>query len=292
MDLSVITVNTNDKDRILKQMASVKSGATSLNYEQIISDNGSNDGSVEKIQTDFPEVKIVLNGKNIGFAAANNAAAGKSAGRYLLFLNPDMLVATGSLKILVDWLDNHPPVGVASCKLVKETGEFNLDAKPRRFPTVWNQAVILLKLHHIFPGLLKKYLYDGFEPDREQEVDSVRGSFLVLRRELFLKLGFAFDQRYFIWFEDVDICREAKRLGYQVFYTPVITCVDYVGQTFRRLPNLQKQKWFTASMVKYFKKWEPYYVWMLIAALRPMAILLVWIETVIKSKIIYAKTHD
>lgn len=278
MILSIITVNTNDGAKVLDQVASVKAATAGLEYEQIISDNGSIDGSVVEIGARFPEVKIILNNTNVGFGAANNIAAKQSAGRYLLFLNPDMRLAPGSLKILVDWLETRPSVGIASCKLIKADGEFNPDAAPRRFPGVFDQAAVLLKLPHLFPDLLNKYLYHDLNHDKEQEVDSVRGSFMLMRRELYEKLGWAFDPRYFIWFEDVDVCREAKRLGYKVIYTPIISCVDYVGQTFKNLPSVQKQKWFTDSLVKYFKKWEPWYKWMTIAMLRPVAILMVWFQ--------------
>lgn len=284
MDLSIITVNTNDKEKILSQIGSVRTAAEGLEYEQIVSDNGSSDGSVEEIKKLFPEVKIIENGSNLGFGAANNRGAEISQGDFLLFLNPDMRLVPGSLKKIVDWMRAHPEVGIASCKLVDENGLFNESAKPRRFPTVLNQIAVLLKLPHIFPRILDNYLYQGFNPDQEQEVDSVRGSFLLMRRELYQKLGWAFDPRYFIWFEDVDTCREAKRLGYKVFYTPVISGVDYIGQSFKKVPSFKKQKWFTASMVKYFKKWEPWYKWMPIAALRPVGIFLVWLPNVVKKK--------
>lgn len=284
MDLSIITVNTNDKDKLIIQAASVKEAGDGVIFEQIISDNGSTDGSVSDVRQLFPGAKIIENGGNIGFGAANNRAAEISKGEFLLFLNPDMRLAPGSLKKIVDWMRARPEVGIASCKLVDENGLFSESAKPRRFPTVWNQIIILLKLPHIFPWVLDNYLYKGFNPDKEQEVDSVRGSFFLMRRELYQKLGWAFDPRYFIWFEDVDTCREAKRLGYRVFYTPIISCVDYVGQSFKKVPSFKKQKWFTASMVKYFKKWEPWYKWMPIAALRPVGIFLVWLPNVIKKK--------
>lgn len=121
-------------------------------------------------------------------------------------------------------------------------------------------------------------MYKGFDPEKEQEVDSIRGSFMLIKKQILDTLGWAFDPRYFIWFEDVDTCREVQKLGYKIVYTPVITCVDYVGQTFKRLPTLQKQKWFTESMVKYFKKWEPWYKWSIIALLRPVGIFLAWIH--------------
>jgi GT2 family glycosyltransferase len=95
---------------------------------------------------------------------------------------------------------------------------------------------------------------------------------MLTRKEITDKLGWGFDPRYFLWFEDVDTCRETKRLGYDIMYTPTAQCVDYVGQTFKRKPMLQKQIWFTTSMVQYFKKCDPVYMWLPIAIARPIGI--------------------
>ncbi|MFA7653539.1 MAG: glycosyltransferase family 2 protein [Candidatus Magasanikbacteria bacterium] len=274
MDLSVITVNTNDREQILGQLATMENGCTGLNYEQIISDNGSVDGSVAEIKMLFPAVKMVENGKNIGFAAANNSAVQLAQGDFVLFLNPDMRLRPDSLKILIDWLRVRSQVGILSCKLTDEQNNFKASASPRHWPGIIDQIIILLKLPHFFPGLIKRYLFVDFDPQCEQKVDSVRGSFMLVRQELIQKLGFGFDPRYFIWFEDVDLCREAYRHGYEVWYTPTASCVDYVGQNFKRLPSGLKQRWFTASMVKYFKKWEPWYKWMWISLFRPVGVLL------------------
>ena len=137
---------------------------------------------------------------------------------------------------------------------------------------------MVLKIHHVLPGVLKKYLYVGFNPEIEQEVDSVRGAFMLMRRSVYEQLGFAFDPRYFIWFEDVDLCREVKRLGKKVVYTPVVSCIDFVGQSFKKRTTLWKQIQFTKSMVTYFKKWEPWYIWIWIAIARPVGIMLAWVH--------------
>ncbi|KKQ39063.1 MAG: Glycosyl transferase family 2 [Candidatus Magasanikbacteria bacterium GW2011_GWA2_37_8] len=283
MDLSIITVNTNDKEKILEQLKSVPAGVEGLVYEYFVTDNGSTDSSIEIIKNQYPEVKVIANKKNIGFGAANNVAIKQATGEFVLFLNPDMRLEARSLKKIVDWMRTRAEVGVVSCKLIDEDGKFNENAKPRRFPTLLDQVAILLKLPHLFPKILDHYLYKGFDSEQEQEVDSVRGSFMLIRKELTNKLGWGFDPRYFIWFEDVDTCREAWANGYKVMYTPIISCVDYVGQNFKRLPSLLKQKWFTASMVKYFRKWEPWYKWLVIAILRPVAIGLVWVESKFKN---------
>ena len=277
MELSIITVNLNDKEKILKQIESVRLAAEGVRYEQIISDNGSQDDSLQEIKTRFPEIKIVENGTNIGFGAANNSAFKISSGEFVLCLNPDMLLVPGSLKILLDWMRAHQEVGIVSPKLIDEKGNFNENAKPRRFPRLFDQVAILFKLPHLFPKILNGYLYKNFDFNKEQEVGSVRGSFMLLRRSFLDELGWVFDPRYFIWFEDIDICREAWRLGWKVVYTPITSCVDYIGQTFKKLSDLQKQEWFTNSMVKYFQKWEPWYKWIIIMTLRPVGIGMVWL---------------
>lgn len=277
MNLSVITVTWNAKDNIFEQIKSVRSGCQNISFEQFIVDNGSTDGTPDQIAKEFPDIKIIRNAGNMGFGYANNQAAKLATGEFLLFLNPDMRVSAGSLDKTVSWMREHIDVGIASCKLLDSKGEVNAAALPRRLPGVLDQMAVVLKIPHIFPKVLNRYLYNGFDAEREQEVDSVRGSFLMMRREIYDRLGWAFDPRYYIWFEDVDTCREAKRLGFKVSYTPIISCVDYVGQSFKKQNTLWKQIQFTKSMLQYFQKWEPWYKWMWIAAVRPVGIFITWL---------------
>lgn len=278
MNLSVITVTWNSAKLIGEQIESVKNGCRDILFEEIVVDNGSIDETVKIVKEKYPSVKLVDNKKNLGFAASNNIAATMSSGEFLLFLNPDMRVTPGSLDKMVGWMRSHPDVGLASCKLVDENGKLNEDAQPRRFPGLFDQLAIIFKLPHLFPNILNRYMFKSFDADKEQEVDSVRGSFMIMRREVFEKLGFAFDPRYFIWFEDVDICREVQRLGYKVMHTPVISCVDYIGQSFKQRTTLWKQKNFTKSMLTYFQKWTPFYVWIWIAIFRPVGIAMAWVN--------------
>lgn len=288
MDLSVITVTWNAAEKIKEQMQSVREGCEKNSWEQILVDNGSRDDTADVILSSAtaggaknlsPDIKLIANAENTGFAAANNQGVKIAQGDFLLFLNPDMKVEKGGLDKLVEWLKKHPDAGLVSCKLTDAGGNFNPMANPRRWPTVWNQAALLLKLPHLFPSILNDYLMKDFELNKEQEVDSVRGSFMLVRREIVERLGWAFDPRYFIWFEDVDLCREVKRLGYKVMYTPIVSCVDYVGQSFVKQDTLWKQKNFTKSMLTYFQKWEPRYKWILIWLLRPIGILLARLAT-------------
>lgn len=276
MQLSVITVTWNSVNLIREQIKSVWAGCKNISFEEIIVDNASVDGTVDIIEKEFAHVKLVKSEKNLGFARGNNAGAKIAQGEFLLFLNPDMRVEPGSLAIMVDWMRTHTDVGLASCKLVDEHGNLNKDAQPRRLPKILDQLALIFKLPHIFPSVLNRYLFTDFNPAVEQEVDSVRGSFMMMRREVYEKLGWAFDPRYFIWFDDADLCREVKKMGLKVMHTPIISCVDYVGQSFKQRTTLWKQKQFTKSMLQYFQKWEPAHVWIWIALFRPVGIALAW----------------
>jgi len=282
MDLSIITVTWNSKEKIGGQIESVQKGAINLDWEEIIVDNDSTDDTVDPIKQNYPQIKLIANDQNLGFAGGNNQGFKQAQGDFILFLNPDMQVEEGSLKKILDWLKNRQEVGLVGCKLVNEKGEYNKESGPRRFPTVLNQLAIIFKLHKIFPGLLDSYLMKGFNPSQEQEVDSVRGSFMLIRREILQKLGWGFDPRYFIWFEDVDLCKEIKKMGLKVMYTPLIICVDFVGQSFKQRDSFWKQKNFTLSMFTYFQKWEPWYKWMWIYLARMIILPMAWLREKIK----------
>lgn len=279
MDLSVITVTWNSEDRIIDQMQSVISGCQNISYEQIVVDNNSSDQTVSEIKKRFPHVSLIENKTNAGFGAANNQGAAIAQGRYLLFLNPDMRVEEGSLDAIVEWMDQHKDIGLASCKLTTADKNINADASPRRFPNVFDQCALILKLPHLFPSLMNRYLMKDFDFEKEQEVDSVRGAFFLMKREVYEILGWAFDPRYYFWFEDVDTCREVKKMGFKVMYVPIISCVDYVGQSVKKRTSFWKQNQFTKSMLIYFQKWEPWYKWIWIAAVRPVGIILAYLHS-------------
>ncbi len=304
MELSIITVTWNSKDTIERLIDSIPAAVfdpvtgRSLNYEHWVVDNASTDGTAEFITKKYgqetvtgqnmssesfefssetvPRVRLWKNPENEGFGAANNWAFHRAQGDFILFLNPDMKLVPESLFKACEWMWYHPEVGIMAPKLVTETGEVNLNAGPRRFPTVFNQLAIILKIPHFFSKVLDHYLMKDFDFGKEQEVDSVRGAFMLVRHDFLGKLGTAFDPRYFIWFEDVDLCREAKRLGYKVVYNPAIQAVDFVGQSFKQRTTAWKQKNFTASMVKYFKKWGPSYAVILLSLVRPIGYSLAW----------------
>jgi GT2 family glycosyltransferase len=253
--LSIITVTWNSAEHIIEQMRSVEKAAAGLEYEQIIIDNGSYDDTVGRIREAFPTVRLILNKTNRGFALANNLGYRASRGEFLLFLNPDMVLMPGTLAPWVGWAQSCPKLALSGPRLVNAEGEVNKEALPRRFPTFLNQMVALTFLSRFFSKIVDHYRMKDFNVEREQVVDSVRGSCLLARRTFLDELGFAFDPRYFFWFEDVDLCKEVYNHGYEVRYNPNFTAIDLVGRSFAKRSSSWKRKNFLRSMLVYFWKW-------------------------------------
>lgn len=254
IDLSIITVSWNVKKYLCESLEAVFATADDVSLEVFVVDNNSTDGTRDLLR-DWarrePRLTALLNNINVGFARANNQAIELASGRYVLLLNPDMRVFPDTLKNMVQWMDAHPRVGVAGCHLVNERGETVQHV--RRFPGLWNQLAIVLKIPHLFPHVLDRYLMRDFDYTKEARVDSVRGSFFMIRREA-LRVGLL-DERFFIWFEEVDFCKRMRSAGWEVWYTPVARCVDRVGRSFAQVARAKKQKMFLESMYRYFEKW-------------------------------------
>ena len=288
MQLSIIIVSWNVCDKLRNNLKAIYTphptsplikGIGALEFEVFVVDNNSDDNTVEMIKKEFPQVKLIANTQNLGFAKANNQAIKQATGEYILLLNPDMRVQTDTLENMVDWMDKNKDAGIAGCKLTNEKGEILPHA--RAFPTIWDQLAIVLKLPHIFPKILNKYLIHNFDYEKEAKVDSIRGSFFMIRREVINKIGLL-DERYFIWFEEVDYCKQAHKAGFKVMYTHVSTCVDYIGQSFKQVNRGKTQVYFSDSMLKYFKKWHPKWQYWILKLAWPVGIFMAVVEEKLK----------
>ncbi|MBP9762215.1 glycosyltransferase family 2 protein [Patescibacteria group bacterium] len=272
-DLAVILVGYNVRDLTLRNLESLFASENSLKIQLILVDNDSKDGTAEAVQTQFPDVYVIRNTSNTGFSHAVNQGIAVARARHVLLLNPDMRVSSDALAKFVDYADGHEEVGVIGGKLLTEDGR--LVTTVRRFPDVWSQLALILKLPHLFPKVLARYLQQDLDPEREQAVDSLRGSFFLITAEA-LKCCPGLDPRYFIFFEEVDFCRQMKVQGLSVRYVPSITAVDYVGRSFKQQAGYWNQKQFTKSMVQYFQKWEPAWQSWLLRLARPFGLCSLW----------------
>lgn len=253
MDISVIIVSWNVKDKLKANLEALLK-SLNVNFEIFVVDNASTDETAEMVKANFAGVKLIANQENLGFAKACNQAIKQSSGRYVLLLNPDMLVDMNTLALTAQWLDKNPQAAIAGIHLVDEAK--NTIKQVRKFPELFDQFLVASKLAHVFPKLLNSYLCNNFDYSKEAQVDSIRGSFFIIRRSTIETLGLL-DERYFIWFEEVDYCRQAKEKNLEVWYTPVAMATDFVGQSFQQVDIKIKQTYIEASMLTYFKKWQP-----------------------------------
>ena len=272
MDLSIIIVSWKVKDKLKNNLRSIFASKGNFSFEVFVVDNNSQDGSKEMVKKDFPQVKLIANKENLGFAKANNQALKKAQGDYILLLNPDMLVNYDTLIYSLTWAKNNQQAVVSSCKLVTMPGE--IIRHVRRFPSLFDQLMVVLKVPHLLPSVLNKYLCHDFDYEQAAKVDSVRGAFFLINRSVWQELSAnkfpSLDERYFIWFEEVDFCRQVYVLGGEVWYFPEATCVDYVGASFKQLKVGVKQSYFEESMLKYFRKWQPLWQYYVLKAVWPL----------------------
>ncbi|MDO8667790.1 MAG: glycosyltransferase family 2 protein [bacterium] len=272
MDLSIVIVSWNVKNLVRENLNAIIANSRGIEYEIFVVDNDSKDDTAQMIKTEFAsrnEIKLIANNYNAGFSKANNQAIKLSRGRYVLLLNPDMRVMPGTLEKMIKWLDEHKQAGVGGCHLIKESGE--TVPQIRHFPGALNQLAIVLKLPHLFPSVLDGYLQKDFDYEKDSAVESIRGSFFMIRREVLEKVGWL-DERYFIWFEEVDYCRRVRVAGWEIMYAADIKCVDYVGRSFSQVKRDKTQEYFRDSMLKYFKKWQPIWQYYILKIFWPVGI--------------------
>lgn len=259
MDLSIIIVSWKVKEKLRENLNALYASHGNFSFEVIVIDNNSGDGSVEMVRTEFPSVIIIANAENVGFAKANNQGLKIAQGEYLLLLNPDMLLESGTLANSLAWVKNNQQATVSACLLLDQ--EKRIIKHVRRFPKLFDQLMIILKVPHLFPDVINNYLDVDFLYSKAAKVDSVRGAYFLINKKAWQKISGAelplLDERYFIWFEEVDFCRQVYKLGGEVWYFPDASCLDYVGASFQQVNISAKQGYFEKSMLSYFKKWHP-----------------------------------
>jgi len=288
-DLAVVIVSWNVRDILSENLKALFSEGMNTGFTVIVIDNASNDGTIEAVRAAFPQVRVIANKRNEGFAKACNQGieemvaevGGIEGAPHILLLNPDMLVVPNMLAKTVAYLNVYPDVAVVGAKLLDKNEQPMHHM--RRFPTLRDQLAILLKLPHIFPGLLRRYYAEDLDLEKEQEVDSVRGSYFAINKTALQRIG-NLDERYFIWFEEVDYCRMAKEKGMKVMYVPSIVAEDLVGRSAALCTTFWKQKVFTHTMILYFKKWYSAWQAVLLQIIRPFALTSAWITDYFRRK--------
>ncbi len=269
-DLRIVIVSWNVEKHLERCLRSLESACSGLDWEVVVVDNASQDASVQIARQIGSTVRVIPNADNRGFAKACNQGIAGFDSRYVLLLNPDTECPKGSLLNLVKVADSHPRAGIIGPKLTNF--DSSLQHSVRRFPSVWNQAGILLKLHHILPRLFRRYFFPLSKGEYKGVVDQVMGACFLIRRSLMDDIG-GLDERYFIWFEEVDYCRRAVERGWQVLYEPSVRVIHHGGTSFAQVMSTTRQEMFNESLIKYFMKWHAGWKARVIKTLSPVSLL-------------------
>lgn len=254
-DVTIILVNYNTGHLLEPTLSALEASRGNLQFQVIIVDNASSDGTVEILQSKYKSVELIENQINVGFGRANNQALPYARGRYLLLLNTDAFVQPDTLQKTVDFMDATPACGVLGVKLVGRDG--SLQPSCRYFPTPWNDFVSAIGLARLFP---RTQLVDdpAWDPTLIQECDWVPGCYYLMRRELLERVGL-FDPRYFLYYEEVDHCRAVRQAGWKIMYYPSTQVIHLGGESAktegpltesgRQIPSYQIE-----SQLLYFRK--------------------------------------
>jgi GT2 family glycosyltransferase len=255
VDISIIIVNYNVREFLRSAILSVQRSLAhgKIDGEIFVVDNNSSDGSVEMIRSEFPEVRLYALEENIGFGRANNLAMRISAGEYMLILNPDTILGEDTLEVMIRFMREHPESGLAGCKLLNGDGSFQLSCR-RGFPTPWASFTKLFGLSGIFPNssLFARYNLTYLPVDATYEVDALGGAFMMMSRTAFHATG-GFDESFFMYGEDLDLCFQVKKQGFKVFYVHETATIHFKGESTRR-SAVNEVKLFYEAMHIFVKK--------------------------------------
>lgn len=281
MDASIIIVSWNVREHLRRCLHSIQQHTQGLNYEVIVVDNASQDGSVEMVEQEFPKVNVIASNTNIGFGAANNRGAEIAAGDVLVFLNDDIVLTSNAVQSMVGQVNADTSIGVLGCHLVFPDGSHQDSV--RRFPTLSSQVLILTKMHNLLPGLgpLKRYYAKDTDYTTRSPVDQVMGACMVIPRNVFEQAG-GFDEQFFIWFEEVDLQKRVTEAGRRVIYTPEPEVIHVKGPSFAQNLSLRNQLHFNANLLRYARKHMGLVSTVLLACCAPFSLLLAALVQLLK----------
>jgi GT2 family glycosyltransferase len=243
--LSILIVSYNTKDLLRKCLRSIYSQINNDKFEIIVIDNNSSDGSVKMVEKEFPVVRVISNDKNLGFSKANNLGFKQSTGEYALLLNSDILLMNKFIEQMLNDLREHSTVGVVGCRLWRE--DMSEQSMTNYAFSVGTELLRLLKVKKLFKTpasrefiskYLGKYLGKGVRSyvsspsgtRKAQRVDYVSGACMLVRKEAIAAVGY-FDENFFMYYEDIDLCLRVKKIGWEIILSPHIGAIHYVGQS-------------------------------------------------------------
>ena len=253
MTLSIIIVNYNVKLLLKNCLASVAKAIENIESEVIIVDNASTDHSISYLQPMFNQFKFVVNHVNEGFAKANNKALAIATGEFILFLNPDTEVPADCFTKCIMFFNNHPDAGALGVRMLNGEGEFLKESK-RGFPSPTVSFWKMTGITGIFPRspFFARYYLGHLNENQDHEVDVLSGAFMIVKKEVLKKTG-GFDERFFMYAEDIDLSYRIKETGYKNYYFAGTTITHYKGSSTRK--DFRYVRQFYKAMSQFVKKY-------------------------------------
>jgi N-acetylglucosaminyl-diphospho-decaprenol L-rhamnosyltransferase len=280
MKILVNTILYKTSPTMLRAWLSSVAGSRGVELEVVIVDNAPEAGTADLIAEFLPAAHYLLNQENVGFArAVNQSQPFWTDHDALLLLNPDVECGPNDIANLGASLG--PGVGVVSSALINPDGTEQRGV--RRLPTFWDQLAILLKLPHIWPGVVNHYLAQDLDLKKPQAVESIMGAVMLISREAINKVGW-FDGQYFLWFEEVDYCARTLKAGLLIKHVPSVTMTHARGVSFGLVGTWTKQRWVRQSMRKYARKHWGVLPWLALWLAVPLAWLAGFVAGIIKKR--------
>jgi len=252
--LSIIIVSWNSKGFLVKCIDSILTKKTKINYEIIVVDNASTDGSTEVLRLKYPEVVIIRNPDNFGFAKANNIGIAKASGKYICFINSDVEVLDNCIDIMYVFMEENTDIGIAGPKIIGK--DKFVQRSCMGFPTLWNLFSRSMALDLLFPKtkIFGSQMMTYWPHDSIREVDVINGCFWMVRREAMLQVG-PLDETFFIYAEDIDWCRRFHESGWRVIFYPLAEAIHYGGGSSINAP----MRFYIEMQKANFLYWKKYH---------------------------------
>jgi GT2 family glycosyltransferase len=252
LDLSITICSWNTLKDLDACLRSLEDERATVQFEVIVIENASDDGSPQMVQDKYPWVNLQVQSTNLGFGKGHNLGFGLAKGKVLVALNSDTVVHAGALASMAAFLSENPDIGIAGPKLLNPDGSLQLSC--RRFPTPIAALFRNTPFGKLFPKnrFTREYLMSDWAHDEPRDVDWVSGAALFLSRDAYAKIG-GFDERFFMFLEDVDICKRAHEAGFRVVYYPKAVITHAIGRSTDLAANAMIRQ-FHQSMMLYYKK--------------------------------------
>lgn len=252
MDVSVVIVNWNACDVLADCLRSIREQTPSIACEVIVIDNASTDGSVEMVRRDFPDVHLIANEDNLGFAAANNQGMRAAQGRYVLLLNPDTVILDRAIEKNVAFADARSDAGVVGVKTLR--GDRRLTRNCFQYSGLLNLAIATSGLNKAFPThrFWSRERYGWWDYNSIRTVDVVAGCYMLVRKEVIDSVG-GMDEQFFMYGEEMDWCRRITRAGWKIYFQPDACIIHYGGLSAAQNPNSMQMEQ-RKSYLYYFRK--------------------------------------